>query len=210
MELVLQMDWLHVYDNVLSENYCNEIITKTTDHLSHTRLNPIGNYDIQIEKGRTSNQYFIPSDDGMDKKIDECASKLTKINSNKFENTSIIRYQKGQEYKQHHDYFSDEGHGIDKIRQRELKISGNRVATALFFLNDGFEGGETIFPLVNNLTIKPKTGRCIVWMNQFKHNSLGKEIKQVNGISLHAGLPIIKGEKFIATKWIREKKYKKI
>ena len=52
---------------------------------------------MKAEGYRTSNQYFIPFNHDLDKKINECANKLTKINIDNFEQTSIIRYQKGQE-----------------------------------------------------------------------------------------------------------------
>ena len=204
MDLVLQLDWLQVYDNVLSEDYCNEIISKTTNNLSRQRLHPTGDYDMKAEGYRTSNQYFIPFNHDLDKKINECANKLTKINIDNFEQTSIIRYQKGQEYKPHYDHYDPK----DEPTKQITKHWGNRIATALFFLNGDFEGGETVFPYLENMMIKPKTGRCIIWLNLLKSNCFGNEITNRNERSLHGGLPIINGEKFIATKWIRENKVK--
>ena len=139
MDLVLQLDWLQVYDNVLSEDYCNEIISKTTNNLSRQWIHPTGDYDMKAEGYRTSNQYFIPFNHDLDKKINECANKLTKINIDNFEQTSIIRYQKGQEYKPHYDHYDPKDEPTKQITEHW----GNRIATAVFFLNGDFEGGET-------------------------------------------------------------------
>ena len=57
--------------------------------------------------------------------------------------------------------------------------------------------------VIDNLKIAPKTGRCIVWQNIFLLNILGEPEISYNEDSLHAGLPVINGEKWIATKWIR-------
>ena len=118
------------------------------------------------------------------------------------EATSVIRYNKGQEYKPHHDFF----HPESAVYNDEIKRGGNRIATVLFYLNDDFDGGETIFP-DSGVKIQPKLGRCIVWENMFQVQNFG-ELKQIlNYDSLHAGLPVISGKKYIATKWIRENKY---
>ena len=67
------------------------------------------------------------------------------------------------------------------------------------YLNDVAEGGETTFPSIH-LTVSPKKGSAVY----FEYcNSRG----QVDPLSLHAGQPVLQGEKWIATKWMRERKY---
>lgn len=68
----------------------------------------------------------------------------------------------------------------------------------MVYLNDVEEGGTTKFPLIN-LDIVPKKGTAIIWYNLDKNNNRNK-------YSNHSGSPIIKGEKYIITKWFREKK----
>ena len=144
------------------------------------------------EDYRTSNQYFIPRNEIIDNKINEYASIVSELPIENQEPTSIIKYNKGQEYKQHHDFFHE---GTKEYVEFISKTGDtNRAFTSLFYLNDEFEGGETYFPHLD-LTIKPELGMCITWMNMF-------EKSVPNFKSLHAGLPIISGKKYIATKWI--------
>jgi prolyl 4-hydroxylase len=77
----------------------------------------------------------------------------------------------------------------------------DRPKTALVYLNDGFVGGETEFPKLN-IIIKPEVGKLVIWDNTLEDGSSDPN-------SLHAGLPIIAGTKYIAVIWIRGEKYKK-
>ena len=69
----------------------------------------------------------------------------------------------------------------------------------MIYLNDDFEGGETHFPSLN-LVVKPKKGKLVIWDNVNEDGSLDFN-------SLHAGLPVKKGFKYIAVIWIRENKF---
>jgi prolyl 4-hydroxylase len=78
-----------------------------------------------------------------------------------------------------------------------MKSGGQRVYSCLFYLNDEFEGGETEFP-IKKIKVTPKIGRMLMWSNLKIDGSLDFE-------SLHAGLPVISGTKWIAIVWVREK-----
>ena len=99
-------------------------------------------------------------------------------------------YEIGQEYKYHNDYFW--GSDVDKY----CNVSGQRTYTCMIYLNDNFEGGETDFWYLG-IKIKPKIGKAVFWKNS---EGLGHENKG----SLHAGSPVISGEKMIITKWFRQ------
>ncbi|MGZ5781611.1 MAG: prolyl hydroxylase family protein, partial [Burkholderiaceae bacterium] len=77
---------------------------------------------------------------------------------------------------------------------------GQRVATLILYLNDVEEGGETEFPEIG-LKIIPKAGNALyfAYMNSSS---------QPDPLTLHAGRPVLKGEKWIATRWVRERAYK--
>lgn len=100
----------------------------------------------------------------------------------------IQKYEEGQEYTPHYDYF----YAVPYL------VSNDRIATLIVYLNDGFSGGETEFPLLD-LKITPKRGRALYF--EYKY------IDDINRSTLHAGLPIIKGEKWIITIWIRQKNH---
>lgn len=106
---------------------------------------------------------------------------------------SVLKYQPGQEYRLHRDYLPPSA-----LTQSKPE-AGNRSHTICIYLNDGYEGGETHFP-VASLKIQPQAGSAICFENM--HNGIP------DPDSLHAGLPVKLGEKWLATLWIRERQYR--
>jgi prolyl 4-hydroxylase len=203
MELVFETDWLKVYDNVLDKEYCDELIEISRPQLFRQPLSSYHDHGTkQVEDSRTSNQCFIYGDK-ITEKLDNITNKLTDIPIENYEATSVIRYKSGQEYKTHYDFIPTNHPMYDTF----IRTGGQRTTTALFYLSGEFTGGETIFFKLDNLKIRPKVGMCIIWKNMIEVNTInGKELNN-NLASRHAGLPVCKGEKWIATKWIRENKW---
>lgn len=80
----------------------------------------------------------------------------------------------------------------------EMARGGDRMFSVMFYLNDDFEEGGTLF-VTPNIEVRPKTGRCVIWKNYLG----GKP----NAQSMHAGLPVKEGIKYIGVKWVRENKF---
>ena len=78
-----------------------------------------------------------------------------------------------------------------------MKRGGNRTWTFMIYLNDTLQGGGTAFPNINEV-FYPKRGRAVVW-NNLKADGRG------NPFTMHCGEPVEAGEKFIITKWFRER-----
>ena len=93
----------------------------------------------------------------------------------------VLRYAPGQQYKPH----------IDAIPG----LANQRILTALVYLNDGFQGGETRFLKVG-LTVKGQPGDAVMFENI---DADGRP----NADAVHAGLPVTKGVKLLASRWIR-------
>ena len=111
------------------------------------------------------------------------------------EGIQILNYTPGAEYSAHYDFFAYDVKGSLK----HLATGGQRVATLIMYLNEVEQGGETAFPELG-MRVVPKKGSAVY----FEYcNSLG----QLDKHTLHAGLPVIKGEKWIATKWMRQQIY---
>ena len=117
---------------------------------------------------------------------------LLQVSPKNFEELHIVKYDVGGEYKTHHDFF----HANTDYYEEAMKKGGQRMYSALFYLNDDFEGGETDFPNINYKAI-PKKNKLIVWRNVNENN-------EVEYDSLHAGLPVTKGTKYIGIFWVRE------
>lgn len=110
------------------------------------------------------------------------------------EPTNFLNYKRGQEYSDHYDFFrKEEEAGF----AHELRTIGQRVATVLVYLNDGYDGGETAFPRLD-WSFKGKLGDALIFWNL---DAAGE--REMN--SLHAGRPVTKGEKWLLSKWVRQR-----
>jgi len=109
-----------------------------------------------------------------------------------FEVSQVLHYDPGQEFKPHHDYLEPNAEGY----REELNRNGQRIATALVYLNQDYEGGGTQFPKLG-VTHRGKTGDALIFANV---DPAGRGDPQ----TLHAGLPPTRGEKWIFSQWIRE------
>lgn len=110
------------------------------------------------------------------------------------EPTNILHYARGQEYVPHYDFIRPEE---EAGFARELSTIGQRILTLLVYLNDDYEGGETAFPLLN-WRFKGRTGDALLFWNL---STAGER----EPLSLHAGLPVTKGEKWLLSKWMRQR-----
>ena len=99
------------------------------------------------------------------------------------------RYEVGQYFRSHTDYFKGDSY------ERNCLASGNRTYTFMLYLNDDFEGGTTKFPHLNK-EIKPKACKAVVW-NNLQHGV-------PNEYMTHSGEEVIEGTKYIITSWWRE------
>jgi prolyl 4-hydroxylase len=114
--------------------------------------------------------------------------------SSRAEQLQVIRYKVGGEYRRHFD-----GYDIDTERGRRCTAArGQRLVTALLYLNSGFSGGNTQFPLLG-IDVVPSEGSVLMFDNCTQDSRIP------HPRSLHAGLPVTGGEKWVATLWFRER-----
>jgi len=97
----------------------------------------------------------------------------------------VLRYTPGQEFRPHLDAIAGE--------------SNQRMWTAIVYLNEGFEGGETDFPRLGIRTIGSK-GDGLIFRNALPDGEADPRVQ-------HAGLPVTKGEKWVTSRWIRQRSY---
>ena len=97
----------------------------------------------------------------------------------------ILRYRPGQEYKKHFDALP----GVDN----------QRIKTALVYLNEDYQGGETEFTQVGT-RVKGKTGDVIVFVNVLANG-------RFDPASEHCGHPVTQGAKYLASRWIRARRH---
>ena len=102
------------------------------------------------------------------------------------------RYDTGEEYKQHADFFPPGPDG-----RKLMGAMGNRTWTFMIYLNDVEKGGGTGFPAIEK-SFSPQKRRALVWNNLYADGTLNLDTR-------HAGLPVEAGSKVIVTKWFRER-----
>jgi prolyl 4-hydroxylase len=106
------------------------------------------------------------------------------------------RYDVGQEFKPHTDYFTPGGRDFAQF----CTLSGNRTWTFMIYLNDVAAGGATRFKLLDK-TFQPEAGKLLFWNNRLPDGS-------VNQATLHHGMKVRKGIKYVITKWYREREWR--
>ena len=102
------------------------------------------------------------------------------------------RYDVGQEFKAHTDYFAPGGQDYARF----CTLSGQRTWTFMIYLNDVAAGGATRFKLLDK-TFQPEAGKLLCWNNRLPDGG-------VNHATLHHGMKVRKGIKYVITKWYRE------
>ena len=181
-------DFIWKIEGFACEDYCKKIIDFSKNDLLKSDV--LG----KKKKSRDSFTAFLSSKSHpFLNELDEAVANLCGKPVSNQEDLSVVRYNVNGHYAPHFDFFKEDS----DYYKRETKIGGQREFTFILYLNDVEEGGATSFPLLD-LQFKPKLGDAILFKNLID--------KSPNHISLHAGLPVLKGEKWIAVKWVRENK----
>ena len=187
------------FHQVLTVSECKFLINHVKDNLQ--TLTVIGSNAGKYRNGDGTwiyNDLIMPDGTNITSKIKGIVEEWTGLPKENQENIHIVHYGVGGEYKEHHDFF----HANGSDYYQHIKNAGQRIYTCLFYLNDDFQGGDTRF-VKKNMNIKPATGKLLVWSNM-KDDGMFLDYD-----SLHAGLPVISGEKWIALVWVRQSKFSK-
>lgn len=194
-----QVSWeprVFVYHNILTKEEANEIINIGEKDLSESLVVAHTGGSTKNE-ARTSNGVFLGAkymkSSPLLRSLERRASDFTHLPMSHGEVFYLLRYEEGQQYKPHLDWFSDDDTG-----RAHIGISGNRIATVLFYLHTPDEGGETIFPAASkgSIEVKANAGDAVLFWDYLPDGT-------PDGKSLHGGKPVIKGVKWAMTKWIR-------
>jgi len=144
---------------------------------------------------RVGDGTWIQEPNALNDRLKQIVAGITGLPVENQEASHFVRYGIGGKYDTHHDYFTP---AMENYAEH-FKRGGNRVFTAILYLNDSFQGGETNFPELN-LKITPVAGKLFVWRNMLPDGSLYEQSK-------HAGLPVTEGTKYIIVIWVRENKF---
>lgn len=180
--------------NLLSPEECDAIIAAANPRLARSRTVETRTGGEEVNADRTSEGMFFVR--GQTPEVQRLEARLARLLQWPLENgegLQVLHYGPGAEYKPHHDYFDPAEPGTPTIIRR----GGQRVATVVIYLNEPEEGGGTCFPEAR-LRIQPRKGNAVFFSYAQPH---------AHTLTLHGGDPVLQGEKWIATKWLREREF---
>ncbi|KAK3011359.1 hypothetical protein RJ639_012068 [Escallonia herrerae] len=214
---VKQVSWkprAFVYEGFLTDEECDHLISIAKYELKRSSVADNLSGKSKLSEVRTSSGMFIAkAKDPIVAGIEDKIATWTFLPKDNGEDIQVLRYEHGQKYDPHFDYFTD------KVN---IARGGHRIATVLMYLSDVENGGETVFPSAEvprrrasssdedlsecakkGIAVKPRKGDALLFFSL-----------QTSAIpdasSLHAGCPVIEGEKWSATKWIHVDSFDKI
>ena len=183
-----------VFANLLSESECSELIALARTRLARSETVETRSGSSEINAARTSDgMFFEPAEYPVCARLEERLADLLQWPLENGEGLQILRYRPGAEYKPHYDYFDPGEPGTPSILAR----GGQRVASIVCYLNTPEQGGATVFPDAG-LEVAPLRGNAVFFSYDRPHPATR---------SLHGGAPVLAGEKWVATKWMRERRF---
>lgn len=175
--------------NFLEDDFCAELITMID---AKRRPSTLADHDGDMYF-RTSETCDLAAEDPHTQKLDALLAELSGIDPAHGEPLQGQRYAVGQEFKAHCDYFNPDGQDWQKY----CGVAGQRTWTFMIYLNEPEAGGATRFKTIKK-SFQPETGKLVCWNNRRPDQS-------VNPNTMHHGMKVRKGTKYVITKWYRER-----
>jgi prolyl 4-hydroxylase len=183
-----------VFGKLLSDEECEQLIALAAPRLARSLTVATKTGGEEVNADRTSHgMFFQRGENDLVRRIEERIARLVNWPVENGEGLQILQYGPGAEYKPHYDYFDPAEPGTPTI----LKRGGQRVATLVMYLAEPEKGGGTVFPDVH-MEVAPRRGNAVFFSYERPHPSTH---------TLHGGAPVLAGEKWIATKWLRERRF---
>ena len=184
-----------VFEGLLSADECAGLIEQSTPRLTRSETVDNANGGSEVNAARTSDgMFFARGESPLIARIEERIAALLRWPVSHGEGVQILRYRPGAEYKPHFDYFDPVHPGSQPVLAR----GGQRVGTVVMYLNAPLRGGATTFPDAG-LEVAPVPGNAVFFSYDRADPSTG---------TLHGGAPVLEGEKWVATKWLREREFR--
>jgi prolyl 4-hydroxylase len=185
---------LMVFDNLLSDAECDTLIALSKAKIQDsTVVDPTTGQYVKHPERISRGTHLAHQSSEVVIEIESRITQLLGFTLNQQEAIQILHYQVGGEYRPHYDFFPP----ADTGSQPAIAQAGQRLATLIMYLNTPAQGGSTDLPNIG-LSVTAKKGSAVYFEN-IDQNGLPDHN------TLHAGAPVQAGEKWIATKWFRER-----
>jgi prolyl 4-hydroxylase len=176
---------LHYIPNFLSDEEADHLIRLAEGHFNRSGVIGPNGEDNYIDTNRTSSTYFVPeSIDPMIEGIERRASQTLGIDRNQLEGLQVVKYEPGQYFNQHHDWFTPD---------YAKKVGAQREFTIFAYLTTS--DGATEFPKLGR-SFQPKKGDALKWRNCSTPD-------RCEDLNLHRGAPPRAGVKYGLNIWSR-------
>ena len=183
-----------VLGNVLADDECDELVALARGRMQRSEAYVMQEGISVVHEARTSEgMFFQRGENALCRRLEARIAALCQWPVENGEGLQILRYGPGAQYKPHYDYFDPALPGSRKVLER----GGQRVASLVVYLNTPTRGGATLFPDAG-LDVAPIKGNA-VFFSYARPHPMTK--------TLHGGAPVLEGEKWVATKWLRERAY---
>lgn len=185
-----------VLEGVLSHEECDALVAAARPRLApSTIVDPQTGQHVVSPDRSSEGMFFRLAESALLATIDARVSALMQLPMEHGEGLQVLHYLPGAQSRPHFDFLVPN----NAANQASIARSGQRVSTMVIYLNDVAEGGETVFPEIG-LAVVPRKGNALY----FEYcDSNG----QLDGKTLHAAVPVARGEKWVATKWMRQRRF---
>jgi len=183
-------------ERLFSDEECEQLIGLARPRLARsTVVDPMTGTNAVADYRNSEGMFFRLRENPFIAALDERVSALMNSPVENGEGLQVLRYGEGGQTAPHFDFLiPSNGQSSDSIAR-----SGQRISTLIIYLNDVAAGGETVFPQVG-LSITPRRGNALYF--EYSNSRM-----QVDQLSLHAGAPVTRGEKWVVTKWMRARRF---
>lgn len=183
-----------VFGGLLDDAECAALVDAARPRMARSLTVATKTGGEEVNAARTSNgMFFKRGESPVIAQIEARIARLLNWPVENGEGLQVLQYTPGTEYKPHYDYFDPAEPGTPTILQR----GGQRVGTLVMYLSEPEQGGATVFPDIG-FEVAPKRGCAVFFSYTRPHPSTR---------TLHGGAPVLAGEKWIATKWLREGRF---
>lgn len=192
----LQRPHVVLFENVLTDQECDALVAEAAPRLDRAGVVDSDRGGTVVDARRTSELAVVERGaTPLVARIDARIATLTGVPLAQGESLQVMRYRVGAEYRPHWDYFDLGRPG----QAAALRNGGQRIASLVIYLNDVEAGGETTFPRCG-LSVAPRKGSAVYFAYTDAQS-------RTDPLSYHAGAPVQRGEKWIATRWMREREF---
>lgn len=180
-----------LFGDLLSHDECDALVALARPRMARSQTVDKLSGGSEVNDARTSDgMFFERGETALIETLERRIAALLRWPLERGEGLQVLRYGEGAEYRPHFDYFDPAHPGSAAVLQR----GGQRLGTLIMYLSTPQRGGATVFPDAG-LQVAPIKGNAVFFNYDRPSQGTG---------TLHGGAPVQQGEKWVATKWLRE------